>query len=55
MLKERNYNRGSPSAGRDFNIQDISVCLDTGEFGWVWTYVCKEGAAVTQYKLLPVC
>lgn len=35
MLKERNHNRGSPSAGREFNIQDIAVCLDTGKFVWV--------------------
>lgn len=55
MLKEWNHNRGSPSAGREFNIQDILVCLDTGKFGWVWTYVCKERATVTQYKPLPIC
>ena len=28
-LKEGNHNRGSPSAGREFSVQDISVYLDT--------------------------
>lgn len=31
-LKERNHNRGSPSAGRELNVQDISVYLDTDKF-----------------------
>lgn len=53
-LKERNHNRGSPSAGRELNVQDISVYIDTDKFDWAWTCLCNKTATVIQYKLLQI-